>query len=105
MNLKNSRKKGYRDLWIRKKLNEGHRVKTVSCGKHESKTDVKKERIQLQVFHILKIEEMVQMGNRKGRSELKATHITVNGLTSALAKLNDYLRESKPDIMGVVKTK
>ena len=33
------------------------------------------------------------------------TYTNINGLLSGMVELNDYLRETEPDIMGVVETK
>ena len=48
-------------------------------------------------------EEVVE--NRRGNSKLKVAYTNINGLVSGIIELNDYLRESKPDIMGEVETK
>ena len=39
------------------------------------------------------------------RRELRIAYTNVNGLLSGLLELNDFLRESQPDIMGITETK
>jgi len=42
---------------------------------------------------------------KEGDSGWKVTYTNINGIVSALTELNDYLRERKPDILGLVETK
>ncbi len=41
----------------------------------------------------------------RGRGRLKVAYMNINGLMSAMLKPEDYLKEGKPDIMGIVETK
>ena len=42
---------------------------------------------------------------KEGGNGWKVSYTNINGLMSALTELNDYLRERKPDILGLVETK
>ncbi len=48
---------------------------------------------------------MVQEGSKCGRGRLKVAYMNINGLISGVLELEDYLKEEKPDIMGIVETK
>ena len=39
--------------------------------------------------------------NRGEKTELKVAYANVNGIITALLMLNDFIRENKPDIMGI----
>ncbi len=49
--------------------------------------------------------EVVHKGRAKGRSKLKVSYTNVNGLVSSQWETDLYLREIKPDIIGVTETK
>ena len=55
---------------------------------------------------------MVYTGTKRGRRgsnsngiKLKIAYTNINGLITGINELNDYLKDSKPDIMGIVETK
>ena len=67
-------------------------------------------------FHfclLYKIEKVVHTREKRERkrgtgnngNELKVAYMNINGLISGLDELNDYLKKSMPDVMGIVETK
>lgn len=97
----------YKDIWIKKDMTEGEKIKPMDLldwakEKKANGTEEKKKKILRVEFEIKKV---VLETRRERRKELKISYTEADGLTLVRWKLDRYLQEKNPHIMGVTETK